>query len=56
MIKPDGVQRGFIGKIIKRFEKKGFQMNAMKLLQANQDKLEEYYEDCKEKDFFSKLV
>jgi len=56
MIKPDGVQRGFVGKIITRFEEKGFQMNAMKFIQANQDKLEEYYEDLKEKDFFSKLI
>lgn len=52
MIKPDGVQRGFIGKIIKRFEKKGFQMNAMKLIQAEVPLLEKYYEDLKDKSFF----
>lgn len=31
MIKPDGVQRGLVGKIIKRFEAKGFKLVAMKL-------------------------
>lgn len=32
MIKPDGVQRGLVGKIIKRFETKGFKLVAMKFL------------------------
>ena len=31
MIKPDGVQRGLIGEIIKRFEQKGYKLLAMKL-------------------------
>lgn len=30
MIKPDGVQRGLVGKIIKRFEAKGFKLVALK--------------------------
>ncbi len=34
-IKPDGVQRGLIGEIIKRFELKGFKLAAMKLIQVN---------------------
>ena len=32
MIKPDGVQRGLVGKIIKRFEAKGFKLVAMKFV------------------------
>lgn len=32
MIKPDGVQRGLVGKIIQRFEQKGFKLVAMKML------------------------
>lgn len=32
MIKPDGVQRGLVGKIIKRFETKGFKLVAMKFV------------------------
>lgn len=34
MIKPDGVQRGLVGEIIQRFERKGFKLVAMKLLQV----------------------
>ena len=34
MIKPDGVQRGLIGEIIKRFEQKGFSLQAMKFIQV----------------------
>ena len=32
MVKPDGVQRGLIGDIIKRFEQKGFKLVAMKFM------------------------
>lgn len=32
MVKPDGVQRGLVGKIIQRFEEKGFKLVAMKML------------------------
>ena len=34
MVKPDGVQRGLTGEIIKRFEQKGFKMVAMKFMQV----------------------
>lgn len=34
MIKPDGVQRGLVGEIIKRFEAKGFKLVAIKMLQV----------------------
>ncbi len=34
MIKPDGVQRGLIGDILKRFEQKGFKLVAMKFMQV----------------------
>lgn len=35
MIKPDGVQRGLVGEITKRFEQKGFKLVAMKFLQVS---------------------
>ena len=35
MIKPDGVQRGLVGEIIKRFEQKGFKLVALKFMQVN---------------------
>ena len=34
MVKPDGVQRGLIGEIMKRFEQKGFKLVAMKFMQV----------------------
>ena len=34
MIKPDGVHRGIVGEIIKRFENKGFKLVAMKYMQV----------------------
>ena len=36
MIKPDGVHRGIVGEIIKRFENKGFKLVAMKFMQVLQ--------------------
>ena len=43
MIKPDGVQRGLVGKIIQRFEDRGYQLVAMKLVQAGEDHLEKHF-------------
>ncbi|XP_039783139.1 nucleoside diphosphate kinase 2, chloroplastic-like isoform X2 [Panicum virgatum] len=37
MIKPDGVQRGLVGEIISRFEKKGFLLKGLKLFQCSKD-------------------
>ena len=56
MIKPDGVQRGCVGEIIARFEKKGFKLLAMNLYSPSKQLLEEHYKDLKEKPFFPKLV
>ena len=47
MIKPDGVQRGFIGKIISRFEDKGFRLVGLKMLKAEDDILNEHYAELK---------
>ena len=56
MIKPDGVQRGLVGKIIQRFEDRGYQLVAMKLVQAGEDHLEKHYKDLKGKPFFPGLI
>merc|ERR1712080_800453 len=56
MIKPDGVQRGLVGEIIKRFEQKGFKLVAMKMMQASVEHLEEHYADLSKKPFFPGLV
>lgn len=40
MVQPDGVQRGLVGDIIARFEKRGFKLVALKLVQATTEHLE----------------
>ncbi|XP_022175719.1 nucleoside diphosphate kinase-like isoform X1 [Myzus persicae] len=56
MIKPDGVQRGLVGKIIKRFETKGFKLVAMKFLWPSEELLKKHYADLSSKAFFPGLI
>jgi len=56
MIKPDGVQRGLVGEIISRFERKGFKLAALKLFTPPKELLEAHYADLKEKKFFPGLI
>ena len=55
-IKPDGVARGLVGEIIARFEKKGYRLVAMKLMQASKALLEQHYADLAGRPFFPGLV
>jgi len=55
-IKPDGVQRGLVGKIIKRFEQRGFKLVAMKLCAPGRAHMERHYADLAKKPFFRDLV
>lgn len=43
MIKPDGVMRGLIGEIIKRFEQRGLKIIALKLMQPTREMVDEHY-------------
>lgn len=56
MVKPDGVQRGLIGEIVARFEKKGFQLVGAKLMTVSRELAEEHYAEHKERPFFGELV
>ncbi|XP_042444625.1 nucleoside diphosphate kinase-like [Zingiber officinale] len=56
MVKPDGVQRGLVGEIISRFEKKGFLLKGLKLFQCPKELAEEHYRDLKDKSFYPKLI
>ena len=56
MIKPDAVQRGFIGEIINRFEKKGIKIVAMKLIAVDRKQAEKHYAVHKGKPFFEPTV
>jgi len=56
MVKPDGVHRGLVGEIMKRFEQKGFKLVAIKFMQASEDHLKQHYADLSSKPFFNGLV
>ncbi|NP_571002.1 nucleoside diphosphate kinase B [Danio rerio] len=55
-VKPDGVQRGLMGEIIKRFEQKGFRLVAAKFVQASEDLAKQHYIDLKDQPFYAGLV
>jgi nucleoside-diphosphate kinase len=54
LVKPDALQRGLIGEVIGRFEKKGLKIIGLKMV--NFDKVaEEWYSHIKDKDFFPRV-
>ncbi len=56
MIKPDGVQRGLVGDVIKRFEQKGFTLAGMKFMSVSKELAEQHYGVHKERPFFGSLI
>ena len=56
LVKPDGVQRGLIGKIISRLENKGFRLVALKIMNVSRKLAEEHYGEHVDKPFFGDLV
>merc|ERR1712086_513825 len=56
MIKPDGIQRGLVAKIIARFEEKGFFLKGLKMMNVEKSLAEEHYADLNKKPFFKDLV
>jgi len=56
VIKPDGFKKGLVGKIISRFEDRGFQIVNLKLFQFDVDSAGRFYEAHKDKHFFDELV
>lgn len=55
IIKPGTIQRGLIGEIIGRFEKKGLQLCGMKMTWLNDDILAEHYAHLAAKPFFKRI-
>jgi nucleoside-diphosphate kinase len=55
-IKPDGVQRGLIGEVVKRFESKGFTLVGMKFMSVSRELAEQHYDVHRERPFFRGLV
>lgn len=56
MVKPDGVQRGLIGKIVQRIEEKGFKIVAMKMTLMPVEKAKAHYAEHEGKKFYQLLV
>lgn len=56
MVKPDGVERGLIGEIIGRIERKGFIIREMKMMNVTEELAKAHYEEHTEKPFFGELV
>jgi nucleoside-diphosphate kinase len=56
MVKPDGVQRRLIGEVIRRFEKSGLRVVAVRMLRLEKREAEAFYSVHREKGFFESLT
>lgn len=56
MLKPDAVQRGLVGEIIQRFERRGLKIVAIKMLRLSEEFAHRHYEVHVGKPFFSGLI
>lgn len=56
MIKPDGVQRGLIGEIVGRFERRGFTLIASKLMMVSKEKAEAHYAEHHGRPYYDDLM
>lgn len=55
-MKPDTVQRRLMGKVLSRFEEKGLQIVAVKMMHISEDLAKEHYGEHSERPFFNDLV
>ncbi len=56
LVKPDGVQRGLIGEIVARFERRGLKLTGLKLLQMSRELAERHYAVHQGRPFYAGLV
>lgn len=56
LVKPDGVQRGLIGEIVGRFERRGMKLLGMKFMQMSDDLASRHYGVHRDKPFYENLV
>ena len=56
LIKPEGVERGLIGRVIDRYEARGLRIVGLKLMQADRSLAERHYAVHSDKPFFSGLI
>ena len=56
LVKPDAFERGLTGEVIRRFERKGLQLSALKLMRVDVQLARRHYAEHAEKPFFGELV
>ncbi len=56
MVKPDGVRRGLIGEVVRRFEAKGLRIRALKMITVSPGLAQKHYEEHRDKPFYPDLV
>lgn len=56
IVKPDGVQRGLVGSVIERFERRGLKIVGLKMIQVSRELAEQHYAEHRGKPFFDGLV
>ncbi len=56
MVKPDGVRRGLVGEVIRRFEQKSLHLVAMKLMEITPGLAAQHYAEHREKPFYQELI
>ena len=56
MVKPDGVARGLVGEVVKRFEQAGIRIVAMKMVRLTKEEAEGFYAVHRERPFYESLT
>lgn len=56
MIKPEGYERALTGDVIQRFEKKGYKLVGVKMIQPTREQLYQHYYDLRTQDWFQQLI
>lgn len=56
MVKPDGVQRGLIGEVLNRIERRGLKIVAMRMNTMSLDSAKKHYAEHAQKPFFGSLI
>lgn len=56
LVKPDGVQRGLVGEVVSRLERRGLRLVAAKFMQVSKSLAEEHYAIHKGKPFYDGLI
>ncbi len=56
IVKPDGVEKNFLGEVLNRFESKGIKIIALKMIRMSKTQAEGFYHIHRERPFFSSLI